>query len=261
MAHIGQSQMSMTDDLNTMEIKIASIADEWPSLTESNEWMKVLRKKAKKVMDSSVEPVVRDKVEVIEHAVRVVSEDKTKQSGKKDMSFGDLCRSRPKDTVLLIGDSMVRGIGVCLEKNSGICTKMAYGGAKIRDIEQTVSELGEKMESHIVVMVGTNDLKHDGSVQMIKKYESLFNEIKKHKFRKISVVGILERTDVGDVVNSRRLGVNLSLKTLCCENGFGFVEGKVGVELLGRDGLHLTKEGQDAMARVIFNHCKKNFLD
>ena len=34
--------------------KIASIADEWPSLTESNEWMKVLRKKAKYVMESSV---------------------------------------------------------------------------------------------------------------------------------------------------------------------------------------------------------------
>ena len=175
----------------------------------------------------------------------------------KKVSFCEKYKGKPSESILVIGDSLARGVGSCLERQNGnMIRKQAYGGARIEDIEQRVGEMGDKPDSHLVVAVGTNNLIADGYVKMKEKYESLFSKIKNHSYKMTSVVEILDRSDVGVYINSRRMGVNVMLKKLCTKHGFGFIEANVSSEQLGMDGLHLNSKGQDAVARAIFGHCK-----
>ena len=73
---------------------------------------------------------------------------------------------------------------------------------------------------------------------------------------KISVVSILDRTDVGDFYDSRRLAVNKKLKGICKENGVDFLWISDVRKHLSRDGLHLNRNGQDQVAREIFTYRK-----
>ena len=180
----------------------------------------------------------------------------TQQVVKEKMSFGDKFRNLPQDTVLVVGDSMARGIGCCLERDSGLFSKLVYGGAKIEDIEQRLEVVGDKPGSHVVIVVGTNNLKREGSETILKRYESLMDKMQKRRYRKVTFVEVMKRTDVGNFLNSRRLGLNMRLKRLCDSNGFGFVETGVLGEDLGADGVHLNNTSQDKVARVIFQHCK-----
>jgi hypothetical protein len=59
-----------------------------------------------------------------------ITECTTRPENKKS-SFGKFCQQKPNDTVLLVGDSMVRGLGCCLEQDSGLFSKVVHGGAKI----------------------------------------------------------------------------------------------------------------------------------
>jgi len=173
---------------------------------------------------------------------------------KRNVGFAEKFKNKPKDTVLVVGSSMARGVGSCLERDSNLCTKMDYGGAWIEGIQQKLAEIGEKPQSHLVLMVGTNNLKSEGTSLIMKRYRELISEAKKHKYRKISVVGIL-RSDVGDYINSKRIRVNLRLEELCHENDVGYIEGSIGNEHLDSGGLHLNDEGQEEVAMAIFRHC------
>ena len=108
-------------------------------------------------------------------------------------------------------------------------------------------------------MIGTNNLKSDGSEILLDKYEVLIREAEVHEFRKISLVSILNRTDIGEFHNSRRIGVNLRLVEMCKSKKIEFLEMSIDVRRhLSKDGLHLSWPGQDWVARRIFQHCKQH---
>lgn len=175
-------------------------------------------------------------------------------------SFGEKYKNKGKDTVIVQGDSLVIGIGSCLQKQSQMFDTVANPGAKIETIAEKLKVVGEKPDSHLVLMVGTNNLKVDGSEEMVAKYRNLISEAKRHKYRKISVVSIPDRADVGDFFNGRRTGVNRSLRKLCMDSGIEFLQISNVRNLLARDGLHLSPKGQDLVAREIFRHCR-NYLN
>ena len=134
---------------------------------------------------------------------------------------------------------------------------MSISGARIEVLEDELSKLGDKQETHAVLMVGTNNVKSEGSEEILRKYENLITEAKKHKFRHISVVGILRRNDVSSFVNSRRIGVNIRLRELCERQGISYIYKELISEHLSRDKLHLSSFGQDEVGRTIFKHCKE----
>jgi lysophospholipase L1-like esterase len=108
-------------------------------------------------------------------------------------------------------------------------------------------------ESHIVVMVGTNNLKSDGTAMIMDKYKELVNQLKAKRFRKTSIVGILARNDLSNYNNSKRLAMNIQLKELCCRNEIDFLEIVIDKNaMLDSRGLHLNFTGQDKVARSIF---------
>ena len=214
-----------------LELKLGEFVEQWPTPGEAD----------KKVSDKTSV----DKLE-------------NKNTIKAKLSFQDKHRNKRSDTVVLIGDSLTRGIGTCLEKDSNMYSKLSFSGARIEDIQSKLSIVGDKPNSHVVVVVGTNNIKQDGSEAVISKFESLVAEVKKHSYRKVSVVGILKRNDLNSYTDSRRIGTNLRLKKLCEDNNIGYIYKDIVIRQLSTDGLHLNEQGQDVIAREIFSHCKQH---
>ena len=110
-------------------------------------------------------------------------------------------------------------------------------------------------DSHIVIMVGTNNLKSDGTTMIMDKYSELIKTLKSKRFRKISFVEILARNDLSNYHNSKRLGMNIQLKELCRRNELEFLEIDIDRRfMLDSRGLHLNYRGQHKVARSIINH-------
>ena len=169
-----------------------------------------------------------------------------------------------KGAVTVMGSSMVRGVGQHLENQSHFCDSICYPGARIEDITRKVQLLKDKPDSHMVFMVGTNNLVNDQHEVMLEKYGKLIATVKEKKFRKASIVSILERadkwmhTDRREFIDCKRIGMNLDLAEMCAENGLEFVDVGIDAEsMLTWKGLHLNERGQDFVAERIFKHCRK----
>lgn len=116
--------------------------------------------------------------------------------------------------------------------------------------------VGERPESHAVVMIGTNNLKYDKTESIMKKYDSLLEELKEKKYKDVIIVGILKRANVSAYTESKRIGLNQRIKKLCERKEAGFLEVDIDREtMLDRRGLHLNHKGQERVARAIFKHC------
>ena len=76
--------------------------------------------------------------------------------------------------------------------------------------------------------------------------------------RRIVVVGIVARSDVGEYFESKRWAINCRLKKKCMEMGVNYVEmGGLYRDRdlwLWKDGLHLNWDGADRMGREIYKH-------
>ena len=173
-------------------------------------------------------------------------------------------RGLPEGAVTVMGSSMVRGVGQHLQDQAHFCDKICFPGARIEDIAKKVEEIGDRPDSHMVFMVGTNNLVKDQQETMLEKYDKLIEKIKERKYRKVSLVGILERNDFWmhadrkEFIDCKRIGLNLDLAEMCVENGIEFVDVEIEAQgMLDRKGLHLNERGQDFVAGKIFQHCRK----
>jgi len=174
---------------------------------------------------------------------------------KSNICLGQRCKDKKK-SVLLLGDSLARGVGCQLESQcQELFVSQAFGGARIEDISKKVEEIQVSDECHIVVMVGTNNLQSDGTAMIMDKYKELVNKLKAKRLRKASIVEILARRDLSNYNNSKRIAMNIQLKELCEKNEIEFLEVAVDKNsMLDSRGLHLNFSGQDKVARSIFKH-------
>jgi predicted nuclease with TOPRIM domain len=168
-------------------------------------------------------------------------------------AFAEQCAKHQAGTVLLVGSSLARGVGQHLKADNLMFDKLDFSGARIEHIREKLEVVGERPESHIVVMAGSNNLRSDCVMVMLKKYDELFEWLQHQKYRKVSIVNVLQRRDCEPgKINL----VNQQLKVLCEQRGVGFVEASVDrMRMLGRDGVHLNWRGCDTVAQAVFNHC------
>jgi len=177
--------------------------------------------------------------------------------GKK-LSFAEKYKDHRNDTVIVLGDSLVRGVGSCLKKDGDLFKAVTCPGAKIEHVETKLWQLGDREHSHLILMVGTNNLKLDGTEEMVGKYKELISVAKEYKYRQISLVSILDRKDVSNFHDCRSNIVNSRLKETCEAAGVGFIQISNVRNFLSNDGLHLNAVGQDLVARHIFAHVKQH---
>src|SRR5262249_37918785 len=80
------------------------------------------------------------------------------QSVSRKQSFAAKFRSKPRDTVVELEDSLVRGAGRHLEQDSHMYTAVCKPGARIEHVTREVSALPNRSDRHLVVLAGTNNL-------------------------------------------------------------------------------------------------------
>ena len=170
------------------------------------------------------------------------------------LGFGEQYKSKAKDTIVVIGDSLVREVGKRLEIDNHMFTSASKGGATIETIEEEIRKLPDCEDRHLIVMVGTNNIKNDGSEVVWKKYESLIATCKSIKNRLITFVGIPRRYDLSNLQNSRRLAINTRLRMMCRGSGMKYLDYECDRNRLGADGLHFNNKGQIELAQRIFTH-------
>src|ERR1051325_8568715 len=225
---LGEKFKETVDKVVAIELRVSELSNEWP--TPSEGWSQVKNKRSK--------------------------ERKLSQSSSRT-SFAEKYKDKPSDTIVLVGDSLARGVGARLEQQSNMVSTISVSGGHIEDITKELCKLGDKDDRHIVVLVGTNNIKGEGSEVVLSKYKCLIDESNKIKNRKVSIVGIPRRLDLSTVHNSRRIGVNKRLKELCEAMNVEFIDYEPLDNRLARDGLHLNHLGQDDLGRKIFKHCKR----
>jgi len=49
----------------------------------------------------------------------------------------------------------------------------SFSGARIKNLTKKIEVMEDKVDSHIVIMVGTNNLRSDGTQLIMRKYEDL----------------------------------------------------------------------------------------
>lgn len=187
---------------------------------------------------------------------KLVNEEKKNKVNKKGRSFADKFKEKAKDTIVLIGDSLARGVGAKLEQQSHMVTTKSRGGARIENSTEQIGLLQDNEDRHLVVLVGTNNVQSEASETIRLKYKALLEASKKVKNRRVSVIGIPRRFDLTGYQNSRRIGANLQLASMCKELDIEFVTYEPYRSRIAKDGLHFNHVGQDELARKIFEHCK-----
>ena len=163
-----------------------------------------------------------------------------------------------------------------LQKDNVTFRTKTYGVARIEKITRILKEKQvEKInkDSHLVVTVGTNNVKSGGTENIIRKYTELAKEMKSLSCRKLSVIGIFTRGMRMNILQGKRISINFRLQKLCEETGIEFMDPvemydsisprgnvngiRVELQVLDEGGLHLNEWGQDQIARAIFKHCIK----
>jgi lysophospholipase L1-like esterase len=173
----------------------------------------------------------------------------------KPRSCNEVLRST-KDSVLVLGDSIARGVGEQLRSQSDkVFEQRGRGGATIDSVTEGIAELKDDSNRHLVVIAGTNNLERDSTADILIKYDKLLDKVMKVKHRKVTVVGIVKRYDLGRGFESKRIVVNMKLKEKCKKANIAFLGYDPERRQLGRDKLHLNEDGQNVFAGKIFRHC------
>jgi lysophospholipase L1-like esterase len=224
---LGKTVEELTSSVTAVELAVNEVREQWPT---PNEWKTAVNARNCKKM--------------------------TKAATVKKMSFAEKWKNKSAETVVVLGDSLVRGVGQHLQRDSHMFSFNSISGARIETVKEEVEKLDNKDDRHLVLVVGTNNIKSEGSEIIRARYEQLVSKCKNIRNRAVTLVGIPKRYDLNDYLESRRLGVNTYLKEICQSNKIEYLEYDPVRARMLRDGLHLNAVGQDEMARKIFTHCK-----
>lgn len=168
--------------------------------------------------------------------------------------------------VIMAGDSHVElggwyGLfgGAFAIRNCGL------SGAKIGDVANLVSAIGDRNPQKIILMCGVNNLGANDSVEScVKDYGQLIDATKSLRPRKIIVLSVMPVRESALDLASHKLNLKIydfdrQLEKLCGQRQAEFMDvsaavadkrGALSAGLTG-DGLHLNREGYQKIAAVL----------
>ena len=168
---------------------------------------------------------------------------------KNDASDDDLW---PRNTVLIIGDSMLNGIEEeRLHKYN--MRVVACPGARIKNMYNNITPYIKKKPSKVIIHVGTNDAPYKPSSDITKELLLL------RKFVELNIPGCMVylsspimRSD-NKLANSTIRGINNDLSNV---NNV-IMNDKLDGQCLGRKGLHLNQRGSGRLATNFISHVQR----
>ena len=112
-----------------------------------------------------------------------------------------------------------------------------YGGAKIGDIKYHTIPLMEYQPNHVILHVGTNEVR-----TKITHIINVGNTLKDDN-NDVTISGLIYRENI--VENAKIDDLNSTLKILCYESNFPFLDNSNIPPRVLRDGVRLNKTGND----------------
>lgn len=158
-------------------------------------------------------------------------------------------------SVLVVGDSMVRGQSIILRRKTGRQTEgLCIGGGGVKDISTALKSSVLCPRKTTVVAVGTNDIGTLTSEALRGGYRELLQTLRERRCPSV-VFGILPRMSAGAVWSSRAIAVNSWLSSHCSLLGIPFVD-LWGVfvrspHFYRHDGVHLSVSGKEYICEVL----------
>ena len=154
---------------------------------------------------------------------------------------------------VIIGDSMLRNIKgkkLANQLHSQKVYVKHYGGAKIGDIKYYAIPTMRHLPNHIIVHLGTNEIRTNKSANDIANSIVKLRIGLKTRDNAASVSGIIYRGNVDE--NMKVEEVNELLKLYCEKEELGFLDNSNIPPRLLIDGLHLKNSGNE----ILFNFLK-----
>lgn len=157
--------------------------------------------------------------------------------------------------VIILGDSMVRNVGRCVEESVVYC----YPGIRVKQLTQQVDEINENPDV-VMVHVGTNDIHSSPTPSHIMEDMRKLVTKARNKFEgaKVVISGLIHRHDVDFKYIS---AVNSCLEWICKEMDMLFVDGNVWIKEsdISGDGLHFNRKGTLQFGKLL-NRVAHSFL-
>ena len=181
-------------------------------------------------------------------------------------------RRRVKQTINLVGDSMLRNVTKvikCGEEGSG-CTSLR--GAGIKQIMQNASLNASTIETNgILILQGDGNSLHAlGTKETVKSVMSTVKEIKERRPDvKLAVLSIMPRPKEGKKYESMRLAANRELQAQLCDMkvsllqkgegdiSFMDMDSSLPKEAFAKDGVHLNGEGDVWLGKRLLQWIKE----
>ena len=147
-------------------------------------------------------------------------------------------------------------------KNKKKRLRVCYPGARVSDIVDRIDREidSTNVDSEVIVHVGTNDIGHRRSEELIADYRRLIQKMKASG-RRCMISGILPRLGAGQEWGSRALGVNERVRKLCFSENIRFLDlwrEFLDKDLFAADGVHLSRKGVELFSTSLETCLAKN---
>ena len=136
-------------------------------------------------------------------------------------SYSEAVRKRAR---VFVGDSIVRKTDRVLNKGDDVV--VCLPGAKIKAITERVENIvGSGKGGSVLVHVGTNNVKREGTTAIVRKYRNLVRTLKQTQVEQVILSGILQVIGRRGhrYRNCRGMAINMLVEKLCREEEVGFV--------------------------------------
>ena len=167
----------------------------------------------------------------------------------KDYTDSEEVHKWPKNTILIVGDSIINGIEESRIKKNFPVKVRSYQGAKISDMYDYLTPLLKKEPTYIFLHVGSNNSPNEDSTTILDKFLLL----------KMHIKVILPNVKIYlscPVLRMDDAKANLTLRhftnKLKALNIDVIINDNVDVTCLGKAGQHLNPKGSGRLAMIFF---------
>ena len=168
-----------------------------------------------------------------------------------------------EEEVRLVGDSIVRGqLTEFCARAPGKRKRFCIPGGGVDDVIASLDEVSNLAPANTmyVVHVGTNDVQHTRSEELMAKYKRLIENFK-NKSRDVIISGIIPRMKANQHFFNMATSMNRRLANLCGEESVGFVDTWDSFfydrSLFEEDGVHLNDVGAARFGRLLNDAVEK----
>lgn len=168
---------------------------------------------------------------------------------------------KTKETIIVLGDSIIKGLRADRIRKSvqkRVITR-SFPGATSKDMLDYVKPETRKSPEHIIMHVGTNDLKFNEAESVENNIIKVCEQISQISPRtRITLSQVTQRKDVPGIENKVN-DLNDRLSNLCRRKNWTLINNSnINEKGLDRFGLHLNRPGAAILAKNVIN-CIKGF--